>query len=122
MELKPIKNDADLDMALAEMTNLWGSGKDTVDGDRLEVIALLVDAYETKNYPISPPNPVDAIKFRMEQSKLTRRDLEPYIGGKSRVSEILNCKRNLSLRMIRNLHNGLNIPLKSLISVQIVTN
>lgn len=116
MELKPIKNDTELEMALAEMASLWGSEKDTPAGDRLEVIALLIAAYETKNYPISPPNPVDAIKFRMEQDQLTRRDLEPYIGGKSRVSEILNHKRKLSLRMIRNLHKGLHIPLESLIA------
>ena len=117
MELRPLKNNHDLDIAIEEMGLLWGSEKDTTDGDRLEVIALLVDAYESKYYPISPPNPIDAIKFRMEQSGLTRGDLEPYLGSKSRVSEILNHKRNLSIQMIKKLHTGLHIPLESLISI-----
>jgi len=117
MELRPLKNDHDLDIAIEEMGLLWGSEIDTIDGDRLEVIALLIDAYESKHYPISPPNPIDAIKFRMEQSGLTRGDLIPYLGSKSRVSEILNHKRSLSMQMIKNLHTGLHIPLESLMSI-----
>jgi len=115
IELRPLKNDTDLDLAINEMGILWGSEEDTTKGDRLEMIALLIKAYENKHYPISPPNPIDAIKFRMEQDGLNRRDLEPYLGSKSRVSEILNNKRNLTINMIRRLHTGLNIPLESLI-------
>jgi len=115
IELRPLKNDIDLDLAIDEMSDLWESEEDTEKGDRLEIIALLVEAYENKHYPINPPNPIDAIKFRMEQEGLNRSDLEPYLGSKSRVSEILNNKRNLTLNMIRRLHTGLNIPLESLI-------
>ncbi|MDM8547585.1 helix-turn-helix domain-containing protein [Candidatus Venteria ishoeyi] len=112
-----LRTDDELNAALAEMERLWGSAPNTPDGDRLEVIALLVENYESKHYSITPPDPVEAIKFRMDQAGLTRKDLEPYIGSKGRVSEVLNHKRSLSLKMIRNLHNGLHIPLESLITV-----
>lgn len=115
MDLKPIKNDIDLDNALFEMEQLWGSEPDTKEGDRLEIIALLVNDYESKHYPISPPDPISAIQFRMEQEGLNRKDLERYIGSKGRVSEVLNGKRPLSLNMIKRLHSGLHIPLESLI-------
>lgn len=114
MDLKLIKNDAELEEALAEMSRLWNCEPGTHEEDKLDVLALLVDAYETKHYPIDPPDPIEAIKFRMEQGGLTRKDLEPYLGGKNRVSEVLNGKRRLSIGMIQKLHQGLNIPLESL--------
>jgi len=115
--IKPIKNKADYDMALARIEMLWGAEPDTPESDELEVLFTLVEAYEQKNYPIAPPNPVDAIKFEMEIRGFSRLDLEPYIGSRGRVSDILNHKRNLSIEMIRKLHHGLNIPLESLIGV-----
>jgi HTH-type transcriptional regulator/antitoxin HigA len=114
MDLKLIKNDTELETALAEMSRLWGSAPGTPDGDTLDVLGLLVSAYESVRYPIDPPDPVEAIKFRMEQGGVTRKELEVYLGGKNRVSEVLNRKRSLSLSMISRLHKGLNIPLESL--------
>lgn len=115
MEIRPIKTEQDYTAALAEIEALWGAGPDTPAGDRLEVLITLVEAYEAVHHPIDPPDPVDAILFRMEQAGLERKDLEPYIGRSSRVSEVLNHKRPLSLQMIRNLWEGLHIPLESLI-------
>lgn len=114
MDLKPIRNDTELDTALTEMSCLWGSEPGTPEGDKLEVLALLINDYETKHYPIDPPDPIEAIKFRMEQGGLTRKDLAPYLGGKNRVSEVLSGKRRLSIKMIQKLHQGLGIPLESL--------
>jgi HTH-type transcriptional regulator/antitoxin HigA len=94
---------------------LWGAEPDTPKGDRLEILMILVEAYETKHHSINPPDPIDAILFRMEQQGLTRKDLEPILGSRSRVSEVLNRKRTLSLEMIRSLHKQLNIPLESLV-------
>lgn len=85
------------------------------EGDELEILTTLVEAYEARRYPIDPPDPIDAILFRMEQQGLSRKDLEPYLGHSGRVSEILNRQRALSLDMIRRLHRGLGIPLESLI-------
>ena len=96
------------------MEALWAAEPDTAEGDRLEVLLILVDAYEKTHHPIDSPGPVDAIKFRMEQMNLTRKDLERYIGSRGRVFEVLNRKRDLSLPMIRRLHHGLRIPLESL--------
>lgn len=115
MNIRPIKSDADYDAALAEIERLWGTEPNTANGDKLDVLLMLVDAYEKEHYPIDPPDPVEAIKFRMEQMGLTRKDLETYIGSRGRVSEVLNHKRELSLKMIRQLHHNLNIPLESLI-------
>ncbi len=115
MNIQPIKTEADYDRALAEINALWGAELDTPKGDRLEILMTLVEAYETKHHFIDPPDPVDAILFRMEQQGLTRKDLEPILGSRSRVSEVLNRKRTLSLEMIRNLHKQLNIPLESLV-------
>lgn len=117
MTIKPIKNDVDYEIVLARIEALWGSDIDTLEGDELEVLFTLVEAYEAKHYSIDPPNPIEAIKFEMEIRGLTRKDLEPYIGSRGRVSEVLNHKRNLSIEMIRNLHKGLNIPLESLIGL-----
>ena len=89
--------------------------KDTAEGDELDVLATLVDVYEKEHFPIHAPDPVEAIKFRMEQMGLDRKDLEPFLGSRARVSEILNKRRGLSLAMIRSLHENLDIPLDALI-------
>lgn len=115
MNIHPIRNETDYDTALTEIERLWGSKPRSADGDRLDVLLVLVEAYEAKNHPIAPPDPVDAIKFRMEQMNLTRKDLEPLIGPRGRVAEVINRRRPLSLAMIRSLHNKLRIPLESLV-------
>lgn len=115
MKIRPIKSEADYDAALTEIDKLWGAKADTPKGDRLDVLLTLVDAYEKEHHSIDPPDPVEAIKFRMEQLGITRKDLEASIGSRGRVSEVLNRKRDLSLTMIRQLHHNFNIPLESLI-------
>jgi HTH-type transcriptional regulator/antitoxin HigA len=115
MEIRPIKTEADYDAALAEIDQLWGAEEGTAEGDRLDVLLVLVDNYEAQHHPIAPPDPIEAIKFRMEQMNLTRKDLEPIIGSRARVSEIINRRRPLSLPMIRRLHESLHIPLECLI-------
>ena len=113
--LKPIRNEADYDAALDEVGRLWGAKSGTPNGDRLDVLATLIDAYEAKHHPIDPPDPVEAIRFRMEQQGLTRKDLEPMIGPRNRVADVLNRKRGLSIDMIRQLHDGLGISAEVLI-------
>jgi HTH-type transcriptional regulator / antitoxin HigA len=108
-DLKPIRTKADYKVALAEVERLWGARSGTPKGDRLDVLATLIDAYETQHYPMDPPDPIDAIQFRMEQQGLTRKDLEPLIGTRARVAEIMTRKRNLSIDMIRRLHEQLGI-------------
>jgi HTH-type transcriptional regulator/antitoxin HigA len=115
MNIKPIKTEADYNATLDEIERLWGAPSGTPEGDKLDVLATLVEAYELKHHPIYPPDPVEAIKFRMDQLGMTRKDLEPYLGPRSRISEIFNRKRELSLTMIRSLHKRLGIPLESLI-------
>ncbi|WP_395370609.1 type II toxin-antitoxin system HigA family antitoxin [Komagataeibacter diospyri] len=114
-DLKPIRNEADYDAALEEVGRLWGAKSGTPDGDKLDVLATLIDAYEAKHHPIDPPDPVEAIRFRMEQQGLTRKDLEPMIGPRNRVADVLNRKRGLSIDMIRQLHDGLGISAEVLI-------
>ena len=114
-ELKPIRSEADYDTAMEEVAALWGAKSGTTKGDRLDVLATLIDAYEAKHHPIDPPDPVEAIKFRMEQQGLTRRDLEDVIGTRTRIAEVLNRKRGLSIDMIRRLHDRLGIPAEVLI-------
>jgi Predicted transcription regulator containing HTH domain len=114
-ELKPIRTEADYDAALAEVESLWGAKSGTPDGDRLDVLATLIEVYEAKNYPVDPPDPIEAIRFRMEQQGLTRRDLEPMIGPRNRVADVLNRKRGLSIDMIRQLHDHLGISAEVLI-------
>ena len=109
MDIKPIKTEADNDSALAEIKHLFEPGPDTPEGDRLEVLVALVEAYEDQHYSIPLPDPIEAIKYYMESRGLKRHDLEPYIGTRARVSEILNRKRPLTLTMIRKLHTGLGI-------------
>jgi HTH-type transcriptional regulator/antitoxin HigA len=114
-ELKPIRTKADYDNALSEVERLWGAKSGTPKGDRLDVLATLIDAYEAEHYPMDPPDPVEAIKFRMEQQGLSRKDLEPLIGTRTRVAEVLNRKRGLSIGMIRRLHDRLGISAEVLI-------
>ncbi len=114
-ELKPIRTKADYKNALAEIERLWGSKSGTPKGDRLDVLATLIDAYEEEHYPMDPPDPVEAIKFRMEQQGLSRKDLEPLIGTRTRVADVLNRKRSLSISMIRRLHDRLGISAEVLI-------
>jgi HTH-type transcriptional regulator/antitoxin HigA len=115
IDLKPIRTEADYDAALAEVEHLWGSKSGTPEGDRLDVLATLIDVYEAKHYPIDPPDPIEAIRFRMEQQGITRKDLEPLIGTRARVAEVMNRKRSLSIEMIRKLHDRLGISAEVLI-------
>lgn len=115
IELKPIRTEADYEAALAELEGLWGAKSGSPDGDQLDVLATLIDVYEAKHYPIDPPDPIEAIQFRMEQQGITRKDLEPMIGTRARVAEVLNRKRSLSIEMIRRLHDRLGISAEVLI-------
>ncbi len=118
MEIRPIHTEADCKAALREISALMETDPDygTPDGDRLDVLAILVQAYEAKHYPISAPDPIEAIKFRLEQGGLSIKDLEPMIGRSNRVYEVLGRKRPLTLGMIRRLHKGLGIPAEVLIA------
>ena len=116
MKLKPIKNERELNRALKRIDELWGAKPDTPRGDELDVLLLLVEKYEDEHYAIPASDPIEAIKFLMEQNSLSRKDLEPYIGTSGRVSEVLGKKRNLTLTMIRKLHEGLKIPYECLIA------
>src|SRR5208337_4159507 len=104
LDLKPIRTGADTESALAEIERLWGTKAGTLEGDRLDVLAALIDAYESEHHPVDPSDPIEAIKFRMDQQGLTRRDLEAILGTRARVAEVLNRKRDLSIGMIRRLH------------------
>lgn len=117
MQIRPIRTDADYKATLKEVSRLMESDPDlgSPEGDRLDVLATLVQAYEAKHYPIDLPDPIEAIKFRMDQAGLTPKDLEPMIGQRNRVYEILNHKRALTLPMIWKLHQQLGIPAESLI-------
>ena len=115
MEITPIKTERDHKAALKEIDGLMTAKKNTPEGDRLDVLVTLVMAYEAKHYPIDPPDPIDAIKFRMDQQGLRPVDLVPYIGSRARVSHILSGKRPLTLPMIRKLTAGLGIPADVLI-------
>jgi HTH-type transcriptional regulator/antitoxin HigA len=115
MEIKPVKTRKDHRAALREIEGLMNARRDTPDGDRLDVLVTLVEAYERRHFPLDLPDPVDAIKFVMEQRELTVKDLEPMIGRPNRVYEILARKRPLTLQMIWRLHRGLGIPAESLI-------
>jgi HTH-type transcriptional regulator/antitoxin HigA len=114
-ELRPIRTETDYEAALAEVGRLWGAKSGTPTGDRLDVLVTLIEAYEDKHYPMDPPDPIEAIQFRMEQQGLTRKDLEPMIGTRNRIAEVLNRKRGLSIEMIRSLHDKLGISAEVLI-------
>ena len=113
--VKPIRTEKDYEAALKEVERLWGTKSGTPDGDRLDGLATLIEAYEDQHYPMDPPDPIEAIKFRMEQQGLTRKDLEPLIGTRTRVAEVLNRRRGLSIQMIRRLHKTLGISAEILI-------
>ena len=115
MEVKPIKTDADYRAALQDIETLMTARPDSPEGEKLDVLATLVEAYERKHYPLELPDPVAAIKFEMEQKGLTAKDLVPMIGRKNRVYEVLNRKRSLTLKMIWRLHEQLGMPAESLI-------
>ena len=114
MNIRPIKTEDDYNSALLRIETLMDAKPDSEAGAELDVLATLVDAYEARNFPIEAPDPVEAILFRMEQLGMERKDLEPFLGSRSRVSEVLNRKRSLSISQIRALHSGLRIPYENL--------
>ena len=116
MNIHPIKTEKDYNSAISRIEKLWGSKKDTPKGDELDLLVTLVESYEMTHYPIAPPDPIDAIKFRMEQMGLTNADMVQFLGSQSRVSEILNRKRHLSLSMIKSLYKELKIPAEILLT------
>jgi HTH-type transcriptional regulator/antitoxin HigA len=119
MEIRPIRSEADYQAALKEIEMLMGSQPYTPEGDRMDVLVTLVEAYEVKHFPIpEPDDPVQVLEYYMESRGLTRSDLIAYLGSKERVSEVLNRKRRLSLQMIQRLHAGLGIPADLLVSQQ----
>jgi HTH-type transcriptional regulator/antitoxin HigA len=113
--IKPIRNEGDYREALSQIELLMNARENTSEGDKLDVLVTLVEAYERKMYPVDLPDPVEAIKFYMEQNEMTPKDLEPVIGRINRVYEVLNHTRPLSLKLIRNLHGQFGIPAESLI-------
>ena len=115
MNIKPIRNDQDLAHAFAQLQAVFQADEGTPEADEREVLVTLIEAYENKYYPIEHAEAVDAIIFQMENLNLSRKDLTPYLGSASKVSEVINRKRRLSLPMIRKLHEGLHIPYESLI-------
>lgn len=118
IKISPIHTDEDLGLALDEVAKLMELDPElgTPEGDKLDILVTLIEAYERKNFPIGLPDPIEAIKFRMDQSGLSIADLVPMIGNANRVYEVLNKKRPLTLRMIRNLNQGLGLPAQALIS------
>lgn len=115
MNIKPIRDDNDLTNAFIRLESIFQAEEGTPEADEMEVLVALIEAYENKHYPIKHADPIEAIRFQMEQLNLEQKDLEPYLGVSSKISEVLNGKRQLSLNMIRKLHNGLKIPYESLI-------
>jgi HTH-type transcriptional regulator / antitoxin HigA len=115
MRIQPVRTEAEHDAAVARITQLMGAELSTAASDELEILVTLVDAYEAKHFPMNTPDPMTIIKFQMEQQGLTRKDLEPMIGSRARVSEILTGKRALTLPMIRRLHADLGIPVELLV-------
>jgi HTH-type transcriptional regulator/antitoxin HigA len=115
MQIRPIKTKADHRTALKEIERLMDAKPGTTAGDRLEVLTTLIDRYESEHEPIEPPDPIDALLYHMESRGLTRRDLEPYLGSRARVAEVLNRRRSLTIDMIRRLHEGLGISADVLI-------
>lgn len=115
MKLKILKTEKDYQLALERLEEIFDAKKGTPEGDELEILSWLIEKYEDEHYPIGPADPIEAIKFRMEQMGMKQKDLAEIIGYKSRVSEILNRKRKLTLEMIRKLNHSLNIPTEILI-------
>lgn len=115
MEIRPLRTETDYQAALAEIERLFDAAQDTPEADRLEVLTTLVEAYEAHHFHLPAPDPIEAINYYVESRGLSRHDLEPYLGSRARVAEVLNRKRPLSLEMIRRLHAGLGIPADVLI-------
>lgn len=122
MTLRPLKTEVDYKEALAEIESVFNAEANTPEADRLDVLAMLVEAYEEEHYPIPAPDPVAALEYYMDSRGLTRRDLEPYLGSRARVAEVLNRKRGLSIEMIRRLHQGLGISADILIQPYTLAN
>jgi HTH-type transcriptional regulator/antitoxin HigA len=116
MNFRPIKTKRDYSAVLKEIESLWDAREGTKDADRLELLIILVQAYEAKHYPIPNPDPIELIKHVMESRELSRKDLEPFIGSRARVTEVLNRQRPLTLAMIRRLADGLKLPADVLIA------
>ncbi len=116
LEIKPIKTKKDYEQVMKQIESLWDSAPKTKEAQILEVMSILADEYENKHFPIEAPDPIEAIKYRMEQLKLSQKDLAKYLGGENRVSEVLNKKRPLTLKMIKNLHHYLHIPAETLLA------
>ncbi len=116
MDIKAIKTEEDYNQALSRLEVIFHAAVDSKEGDEADVLSILIEKYEDEHYPIEAPDPIAAIKFRMEQMDMTNKDLAKIIGYKSRVSEIFSRKRKLTLKMIRNLHEKLKIPYESLIT------
>ena len=113
--MKPIKNEASYQEAIERIEELWGAAPDTPAGDELEILMVLVEAYENKHYPIPPSDPVNAILFQMDQLGVDRKKLQEFLGPRSRVSDVLNRKRGLSVPQIKRLHKGMGIPYECLL-------
>ena len=116
MNIKPIRNDDDMRAAFKRLELVYQAQEGMPEADEMEILVTLIEAYEHKHFPIGDVDPIEAIKFRMEQQGLTQKDLEPFIGSSGRVSEVLNRKRRLSLQMVKRLHDGLHIPYESLLA------
>lgn len=116
MDIKAIKTEEDYNLSLRRLEKIFHAPADSKEGDEAEIISILIEKYEDEHYPIDAPDPIEAIKFRLEQMGMENKDLADIIGYKSRVSEIFSRKRKLTLKMIRNLHEKLKIPYESLIS------
>ena len=116
MDIKVLKTEDDYNQALKRLDEIFHAPIDSKEGDEAELLSILIEKYEDDHYPIEPPDPIEAIKFRMEQMGMTKKELAEIIGYKSRVSEIFSRKRKLTLKMIRNLHDQLKIPYESLIA------
>ncbi len=116
MEIRPIKTENDYYAVIQRIEKLWGSNTNSPNGDELDLLTTIVEAYEMKHFPILPPDPVDAIIFRMEQMNMTKSDAAKYIGSQSRVNEILVRKRQLTLKMDKSLYKGLKIPAEILLA------
>jgi len=121
MDIKPIRTEKDYEQALEQIEAIFDAQPGTPEFDTLEVLSILVENYEEQHYPITPPDPIEAIEFHMDRLGLSRRDLEPYIGSRARVSEILNRRRPLTLAMIRRLQAGLGIPAEVLLQPYALT-
>ena len=117
MDIAPLKTRHDYRTTLKEIESLMRAKRNTPDGDRLDVLVTLVEAWERKHYPLDLPDPIEAIKYHMEQNGLAPRDLIPFIGSRNRVHEVLNRRRPLTLKMIQRLHAGLRIPAESLLKI-----